>query len=160
MSIKMSIVFYKYSVPLYKYFKENTNTLLQLQAFEALLLSHISSAVFSPARLEFPGPLCSVRVQSSAQPGDLGADAADASPLHPGPTDSSGVVEGVVWEQCAQSATYVKYQNVQDCSPGHFFNLKDKPLKSHVAFEVTFFGVYQLPVQKSGLGCGVLFLCV
>lgn len=39
---------------------------------------------------------------------------------------------------------------------GNFFNLKDKPLKSHVAFEVLFFGVYQLPVQKSGLGCGVL----
>lgn len=71
MSIKMSIVFYKYSVPLYKYFKENANTLLQLQALEALLLSHISSAVFSPAQLEFPGPLCSVRVQSSARPGTL-----------------------------------------------------------------------------------------
>lgn len=72
MSIKMSIVFYKCSVPLYKYFKENTNTLLQLQAFEAFLLSHISSALFSPAQLKFPGPLwCCVRAQSCAQPGTL-----------------------------------------------------------------------------------------
>lgn len=54
MSIKMSIVFYKYNVPLYKYFMENTNALLQVKAFEAFLNSHVRIAFFSPALFKFP----------------------------------------------------------------------------------------------------------